>query len=174
MATVNSLKELLLEEIKDLYDAEKQLVKALPKMARAASHPDLKKGFTTHLEETKNQVIRLEQIFEHLGAHARSKTCKAMNGLVTEGEEAIDLDGPDIIRDADLIGAAQRVEHYEIAAYGTARSFAELVGPSEVVELLQETLDEEKNTDRVLTALSSTINDEAYILVPEKENVDRR
>jgi len=172
MSTVNSLTELLHEEIKDLYDAEKQLVKALPKMARAATSEDLKKGFTTHLEETKKHVARLEQAFEHLGVPVRGKTCKAMDGLVAEGEEAIDLDGPDAIRDACLIGAAQRVEHYEMAAYGTARNFAQLLGESEVAQLLQETLDEEKETNNILTSLSDSINDEANMLVPEKEDIE--
>ena len=171
-SSINTLKELLLEEIKDLYDAEKQLVKALPKMARAATSADLKEGFTTHLEETKTHVSRLEQILEKLDAPIRGKTCKAMQGLVAEGDEAIDLEGPDAIRDACLIGAAQRVEHYEIAAYGTARGFAEVVEENEVVDLLQETLDEEKNTDKTLTTLAETINEEANTLVPEKEQVD--
>ena len=172
MPSVNSLKDLLLEEIKDLYDAEKQLVKALPKLARAASNEELKKGFTTHLEETKNHVTRLEEVFEKLGATAKGKTCKAMAGLVAEGEEAIELEAPDAVRDACLIGAAQRVEHYEMAAYGTARNFAELVGESDVVDLLQETLDEEKETDKILTSLSDSVNEEANEMVPEKEDID--
>ncbi|MFT3867483.1 MAG: ferritin-like domain-containing protein [Nibricoccus sp.] len=172
MSTINSLRELLIDEVKDLYDAEKQLLKALPKMARAATNEDLKQGFTTHLEETKNHVARLEEVFEKLGVPARGKTCKAMDGLVAEGEEAIDLEGPDSIRDACLIGAAQRVEHYEMAAYGTARNFAEVVGESEVVELLQATLDEEKQTDKILTDLSDSVNEDANMMVPEKEDVD--
>lgn len=172
MSTVNSLRELLIDEIKDLYDAEKQLLKALPKMARAATNEDLKKGFTTHLEETKNHVVRLEEVFEKLGVPARGKTCKAMDGLVAEGEEAIDLEGPDVIRDACLIGAAQRVEHYEMAAYGTARNFAEVVGEAEVVDLLQATLDEEKQTDKILTDLSDSVNEDANMMVPEKEDVE--
>ena len=161
MSSVNTLQELLLEEIKDLYDAEKQLVKALPKMSKAASNPDLKQGFATHLEQTRNHVSRLESIFEKLSAPAKGKTCKAMQGLIEEGAEAIDLDAPDSIRDASLIGAAQRVEHYEIAAYGTARALAETVGESEVVDLLEQTLDEEKTTDEHLTALAQTVNEEA-------------
>lgn len=161
MSSVNSLHELLIEETRDLYDAEKQLVKALPKMVRAASNADLKQGFTNHLEETKTHVSRLEQVFEILGAPARGKTCKAMQGLVDEGAEAIDLSAPDSIRDACLIGAAQRVEHYEIAAYGTARALAETLGETEVVDLLQSTLDEEKSTDQALTTVAETVNDEA-------------
>ena len=169
MSSVNTLNELLLEEIKDLYDAEKQLVKALPKMAKAASSPDLKQGFSTHLEQTKVHVSRLEQIFERLSAPAKGKTCKAMQGLIEEGSEAIDLDAPDAIRDACLIGAAQRVEHYEIAAYGTARSLAETVGETEVVDLLEQTLEEEKATDDLLTDLAQTVNEEANAVGTESE-----
>jgi ferritin-like metal-binding protein YciE len=169
MPSVNSLNDLLIEEIKDLYDAEKQLVKALPKMAKAATNPELKQGFTTHLEETKNHVARLEQVFEQLGAPAKGKTCKAMQGLIEEGTEAIELKAPDAIRDACLIGAAQRVEHYEIAAYGTVRTLAETVGETEVVDLLQETLDEEKKTDETLTAVADSVNEEANLVAEEKE-----
>lgn len=164
MSSVNTLHELLIEEIKDLYDAEKQLVKALPKMEKAASNPELKQGFANHLEETKAQVSRLETVFERLSSPAKGKTCKAMQGLVEEGSEAINLHAPDAIRDACLIGAAQRVEHYEIAAYGTARSLAEILGEIEVVELLQETLDEEKNTDKHLTTLAQTVNEDANLV----------
>jgi ferritin-like metal-binding protein YciE len=171
MSSVNSLQELLLDEVKDLYDAEKQLVKALPKMARAATNADLKQGFTSHLVETQNHVARLEQVFERLGVSAKGKTCKAMKGLVEEGSEAIDLDAPDAIRDACLIGAAQRVEHYEIAAYGTVRALAETVGETEVVDLLQETLGEEKHTDEILTSLAQTVNEEANS-VAEETNKD--
>src|SRR4051812_13690535 len=146
MPAVESLKDLLVDELKDLYSAEKQLLKALPKMAKAASNEELKNGFTTHLEETKGHVERLEQAFEKLGETAKAKTCKAMQGLVEEGTEAIELDAPDAIRDACLIGAAQRVEHYEIAAYGTVRSLAAKIGEDEVADLLQETLDEEGAT----------------------------
>lgn len=167
MSSVNTLQELLLEEIKDLYDAEKQLVKALPKMAKAATNPDLKQGFENHLEETENHVARLESVFERLSAPAKGKTCKAMKGLVEEGSEAIDLDAPDSIRDACLIGVAQRVEHYEIAAYGTTRALAETLGENEVVDLLQQTLDEEKSTDEKLTTLAQTVNEEAAAVVAE-------
>ena len=140
MSSVNTLQELLVEEIRDIYDAEKQLVKALPKMAEAATNPELKQGFTDHLEETKNHVARLEQVFEALGEKAKGKTCKAMKGLVAEGAEAIDLEGPGAVRDACLIGAAQRVEHYEIAAYGTVRTLAETIG-NPVASLLEKTLE---------------------------------
>lgn len=163
MASIDTLQDLLIDELKDLYSAEKQLVKALPKMADAASDASLKQGFINHLEETKGHVDRLEQIFNKLDEPAKTKTCQAMKGLVEEGEEAIDLKAPDSIRDACLIGAAQRVEHYEIAAYGTARAFAEELGLAEVVELLQTTLDEESATDQKLSTLAETVNRSASV-----------
>src|SRR5260221_700341 len=159
MAALHSLKDLLIDELKDLRDAETQLVKALPKMAKAASNDELKIGFTEHLGQTKGHVDRLDQALKFLDAPSKRKTCQAMKGLIEEGAEAIDTAAPDAIRDANLIGAAQRVEHYEIAAYGTARAFAETLGQSEVAELLQATLDEEEETDEKLTALSLTINE---------------
>jgi ferritin-like metal-binding protein YciE len=161
MASIDSLKELLIDELKDLYSAELQLVKALPKMAKAASNQDLKEGFTEHLEQTKGHVQRLEEVFGLLGEKARAKTCKAMEGLIEEGSEAIELDGPAAVRDACLIGAAQRVEHYEIAAYGTVRAFATAVGEEQIANLLEETLNEEAETDKKLTSLSEGINQEA-------------
>ncbi len=167
MSSVNSLQELLIEEVRDLYDAEKQLVKALPKMAKASTNSELKEGFNQHLEETKNHVTRLEQVFEIMGEKARGKTCKAMQGLVEEGGEAIDLDGPDPIRDACLIGAAQRVEHYEIAAYGTARTLAETLGLNDVADLLQQTLDEERKTDETLSEVANTVNENADLVAEE-------
>lgn len=161
MSEITSLKDLLIDELKDLYSAEKQLTQALPKMAEAATNADLKAGFETHLEETRGHLERLEQAFAKLGEKPKAKTCKAMKGLIEEGDEAIDIDAPDAIRDACLIGAAQRVEHYEIAAYGTVRALAEKIGEDEVAELLQETLDEEGATDKKLTELSETVNEEA-------------
>jgi len=161
MSSINSLRELLLDELRDLYNAENQLVKALPKMAEASSNEELKEGFTEHLEQTKEHVARLERCFELLTEKAGGKTCAAMEGLVEEGEEAIEDDAPEAIRDAKLIGAAQRVEHYEMAAYGTARAFAEVLGEEEVVDLLQETLDEEGETNKKLTSLAATVNEEA-------------
>lgn len=158
MADVTSLKELLIDELKDLYSAETQLVKALPKMAKAASAEALKAGFLEHLEQTKEHVNRLEEALERLEASPKGKTCPAMKGLVEEGTEAIDLDGPDAIRDAYLIGAAQRVEHYEIAAYGTARAFAETLGEADIVELLEQTLNEESETDEKLTEIAKSVN----------------
>lgn len=161
MSKINSLEELLIDELRDLHSAENQLVKALPKMAKAASNEKLRQGIEEHLEETKGHVERLERAFQILGESPKGKTCHAMKGLVEEGEEAIDLKAPEAIRDADLIGAAQRVEHYEIAAYGTARAFAEALHQGEIVKLLQETLDEEGETNKKLTALSETVNREA-------------
>lgn len=172
MPAVNTLKQLLIEELKDLHNAESQLVKALPKMAKAASNETLKAGFLEHLEETKVHVDRLEQSLRILDASARGKTCHAMKGLVEEGSEAIDLDGPDTIRDAYLIGAAQRVEHYEIAAYGTARAFAETIGEADVAELLEETLKEESATDKKLTSIAEEVNEEAGAASNEEEEED--
>jgi ferritin-like metal-binding protein YciE len=158
---MDTLRELLVDELKDLYNAEGQLVKALPKMAKAATNPKLKAGFEAHLAETKEHVTRLEKAFRLLGEKVKGKTCHAMQGLVEEGKEAIEEDGNDAVRDAQLIGAAQRVEHYEIAAYGTARAFAETLGEDKVAKLLQETLDEEGETDKTLTALAAAVNQEA-------------
>jgi ferritin-like metal-binding protein YciE len=169
MPSVNSLKDLLIDQLKDIYSAEKQLVKALPKMAKAAANPDLKQGFTDHLEETKQHVARLEDIFTQLEASSRGKTCKAMEGLVEEGAEAIELDGPPGVRDAALIAAAQRVEHYEIASYGTVRALAEKLGEDDIAETLQTTLDEEGATDEKLTEIAATVNDEASVAVGAEE-----
>ncbi len=155
--TIDTLDALLVEELKDLYDAEKQLVRALPKMAKAASDAELKKAFQQHLEQTKGHVARIEQVFEHLGAKAKSKPCAAMKGLVQEGSETMEEDASDEILDVMLITAAQKVEHYEISAYGTARAIAEQLQNEEVVELLRQTLDEEKETDDKLTEISERI-----------------
>ncbi|QJE95218.1 ferritin-like domain-containing protein [Luteolibacter luteus] len=167
MAKLTSLQVLLTQEIKDLYNAETQLVKALPKMAKAASNPDLQAGFKSHLEETKGHVERLEKVAEILGVTPKGKVCKAMKGLVEEGSEAIEEEGDPNIKDLALIGAAQRVEHYEIAGYGTARALAEALQLEEVVALLQETLDEESTCDATLTDLSATIIGEVGDLVPD-------
>ncbi len=172
MPAIKSLRDLLVDELRDLHNAENQLIKALPKMAKAASHEELKDGFQTHLEETREHVDRLDRCFKILGQKAKGKTCHAMQGLVEEGKEAIEEDAPDAIRDAKLIGAAQRVEHYEIAAYGTARAFAQTLGETKVADLLQETLDEEGETDKKLTALAETINEEANS-ADEEEDEDR-
>src|SRR2546430_1442042 len=152
------LKELYIDELKDIYNAENQLVKALPKMARAASSDELRTGFEEHLEQTKGHVQRLERIFKMLNENPKGKKCKGMEGLVEEGSEVMQEDFEDALLDAALIGAAQRVEHYEIAAYGTVRAFAEELGESEHASLLEETLEEEKETDEKLTELAKQIN----------------
>ena len=159
--TKNSLNELYVDELKDLFSAENQLVKALPKMAKAASSEELRQGFEDHLEQTKGHVARLEQIFESIGESAKGKKCLGMEGLVKEGAEIMDEDFDSDVMDAALTSAAQRVEHYEIAAYGTVRDYAELLNQQEHASLLQETLDEEKETDRRLTELSKKINAQA-------------
>lgn len=151
---MDSLKDLYVEELKDLYNAENQLLKALPKMARKASSPDLKRAFQEHLGQTERQVNRLEKIFKDLGEKPTGKTCKAMKGLVEEGKEIIEEKGDESVLDAALIGAAQKVEHYEIASYGTARTFASMLGEEDAVTALQQTLDEEAATDKKLTALA--------------------
>ena len=161
MSSIPTLHALLIDELKDLYFAENQLIKALPKMSKAATNPDLKAGFSHHLEQTRGHVERLAQALEILGAAIKGKTCHAMLGLVEEGAEAIGLDGPAALRDAALIGAAQRVEHYEMAGYGTARAFAQALGESEIVDLLQATLDEEGETNERLTEISLAVNEEA-------------
>ncbi|RYD66440.1 MAG: ferritin-like domain-containing protein [Verrucomicrobiaceae bacterium] len=158
MATLATMEDLLVQEIKDLYSAETQLVKALPKMAKAASAPTLKKGIEKHLEETKGHVQRLEQIADLLEASPKGKSCKAMKGLLEEGSEVIGEEGDDVIKDLAIIGAAQKVEHYEIASYGTARALAESLGMDEVAELLQATLDEEGATDKALTGVAEELS----------------
>ena len=161
MSSLPTLHALLADELKDLLDAEKQLTKALPKLARASSNRELKAGFTTHLAQTREHARRVTQALKHLGLPAKGKPCHAMKGLLKEGAEAIGLEGPDAVRDAALIGAAQRVEHYEMAGYGTARTFAHALGENKVAALLQTTLDEEGDTNQRLTEISSTVNVEA-------------
>lgn len=156
-----ALRDLYIEELKDLYHAENQLVKALPKMAKAANSEELRSGFEEHLEQTRRHVQRLEQIFESLGESPKGKKCMGMEGLVKEGSEIMDEDFEEDTMDAALISAAQRVEHYEIAAYGTVATWAELLGESEHQSLLGQTLQEEKETDAKLTELSREINVEA-------------
>lgn len=151
---MNRLNDLYVDQLKDLYSAEKQLIQALPKMAKAATSEELKAGFEEHLEQTKTQLSRLEQIFASLGSSPGRKKCAAMEGLIQEGQEAIELQGDAVVRDAALIAAAQRVEHYEIAAYGTVRTFANHLGFSDQSSLLQTTLDEEGATDKKLTAMA--------------------
>lgn len=159
---LQTLQDLLVHELKDLYSAENQLVKALPKMAKAATNQTLRAGFEEHLEQTRNHVARLEEIAKSFNCKLTGHRCKAMEGLIAEGGELISEDADDTVRDAGLIGAAQRVEHYEIAGYGTARALAQCLGYGEVVRLLNETLDEEKATDEKLSELAeTTINAEA-------------
>jgi ferritin-like metal-binding protein YciE len=159
MATIkNSLRGLYVDELRDLYSAEKQLTKALPKMAKAATSEELRNGFTEHLEQTRGHMERLEQIFEALDERSGGKKCAGMEGLIEEGSEVIGDDFEGDVMDSALIGAAQRVEHYEIAAYGTVCAFAKVLGETEHLKLLQQTLDEEKQTDEKLTELSQEIN----------------
>ena len=159
---LDSLQKLYIEELRDLYNAENQLVKALPKMAKHASHQELKRAFEDHLEQTKEHVERLDEIFKRLEERPTGKTCKGMKGLIEEGSEILEKDGDASVLDAALIGAAQRVEHYEIAGYGTVRTFANMLGENEATELLQQTLDEEGEADKLLTELAeSVVNVEA-------------
>ncbi|HEX6657371.1 MAG TPA: ferritin-like domain-containing protein [Ilumatobacter sp.] len=153
----NPLEELLVDELKDLYSAESQIVKALPRMAKAAGSPELRRAFERHLEETRRQVERLDQIGDELEVRLTGKKCKGMAGLIEEGKELIEEDLDQDALDAGLIGAAQKVEHYEIAAYGTARTHAEMLGYNKVARLLQQTLNEEGATDKKLTALAESI-----------------
>jgi ferritin-like metal-binding protein YciE len=155
MEHLASMQDLLVHELRDLYSAEEQLVKALPKMAAAASSADLQKAFSQHLEQTRTHVSRLQEIFSELGTtNGTEKECEAMKGLIKEGEETINAMGDRNVKDAALISAAQRVEHYEIAAYGTARTHAEQLGYDNVADLLQKTLDEEGATNKKLTKLA--------------------
>src|ERR1035441_491894 len=158
---VNRLKHLYLEELKDLYSAENQLVKALPKMAKAASSEELRAGFEGHLDQTKEHVVRLEKIFKALGESPNGKKCKGMEGLIKEGGELIEEDPAPEELDAGLISAAQRVEHYEIAGYGCVSTYAKILGEDQAVSLLRQTLEEEKETDKKLTQLAGQINIEA-------------
>ena len=154
--SLDSLQKLFLEELRDVYNAEKQILKALPRMAKAAESPQLQQAFTNHLRETEGQVQRLERVFEELGQSARGKTCKGMQGLLEEGKEVLEKEGKPAVIDAALIASAQRVEHYEIAAYGCLRTYAQLLGYSQAERLLQQTLGEEEAADKKLTALGES------------------
>ena len=162
------LRELYIDDLKDLYSAENQLVKALPKMAKAAAAAELRQGFEKHLKQTQGQVQRLEKIFQALGESPKGKKCKGMEDLIEEGSEAMEEDYEGSVMDAALIGAAQRVEHYEIAGYGTVRSMAETLGEDDHVALLEQTLEEEKETDQKLTEIAGQINTQANEIA-EKE-----
>jgi len=154
---LESLKDLYLEQLKDLYSAETQIVDALPKMAEAAGSPDLRKGFTDHLRQTEEHVRRLERIFQDLQENPKGHTCEGMKGLLKEGAEMTKMSGDPSVIDAGLIACAQRVEHYEIAGYGTARTHAAMLGYNKIARLLQQTLTEEGNTDKKLTQLAENI-----------------
>jgi ferritin-like metal-binding protein YciE len=169
MSKLNSLKDLFVEELQDLYNAENQLLKALPKMVKAASDETLKEAFEEHLEQTKGHVERLDQVFEQLGESPKGKKCKAMEGLIAEAAELIKEDGEAAVKDAGLIASAQRVEHYEIAGYGCVRTFASLLGFEDAAELLQATLDEEGDTDERLTEIAQELNIEAETAEQEKD-----
>jgi len=152
--TFNSLEDLFVDQLQDLYDAEQRLTKALPQMAGAAHSASLRSGFEQHLRETENHIKRLERVFQTIGKKAQAKTCYAMKGLVEEGSEVVSAKGDPDVKDAALIAAAQRVEHYEMSGYGTARTFAQRLGNQEAARLLQETLQEEEATDKKLTQLA--------------------
>jgi len=160
--SLDSLQSLFLEELKDIYHAEKQLVQALPRIAKAANSPELRDAFASHLKETEGHVERLQQIFQELGHAARGKRCKGMEGLLEEGKEIMEEEGEEPVIDAALISAAQRVEHYEIAAYGCLRTYAGLLGYDNAVKLLSETLSEEEAADEKLNSIAeSKVNAEA-------------
>lgn len=159
--SVGTMQELLIDELKDLYSAEKQITRALPKLAKAATSEDLKQAFLSHLEETKGHVARLEQIFQTLGKKPTGKTCVGMKGVLEEGSEVLEDTDKGVVRDAALISAAQRVEHYEMAGYGSAREFAKSLGQGEIATLLDATLAEEKAADKKLSGISKQVNTEA-------------
>ncbi|RNI27215.1 ferritin-like domain-containing protein [Rufibacter immobilis] len=162
MAKLKTLEDLFEHQLKDLYSAEKQLIAALPKMAKVTEDPKLRAAFETHLEETKEQKVRLEKVCELVGISPGRMKCKAMEGLVEEGEETIEEDATPEVKDAGLIASAQRIEHYEIAGYGTAAHFAERLGHAEAAKLLRQTLEEEQKTDTLLNQLAkSYINEKA-------------
>ncbi len=159
--SVETIEDLFLDELKDLYSAEKQITKALPKMVKAASSSELGTAFANHLEETQGHVERLEQMFQMLGKKGTGKTCEGMKGVLAEGAEVIEDVEKGTVQDAGLIAAAQRVEHYEMAGYGSVRAIAKLLGKQEMVMLLEETLSEEKAADDKLTQISKTVNQQA-------------
>jgi ferritin-like metal-binding protein YciE len=159
--SVETLEQLFIDELKDLYSAEKQIVRALPKIIKAVTSPDLQQGLSNHLEETKGQVARLEKIGEILGKKMTGKACVGIKGVLEEDSEILEDTDKGAVRDAALISACQRVEHYEMAGYGSARDFAKLLGQGEIASLLDETLAEEKNADKTLTGASKQINTQA-------------
>lgn len=174
MPKLASLDDLLVHELQDIYNAEGQILKALPKMAKAATHPELKQAFEEHRQQTEGQVRRLEQAFKLLGVPAKGKKCEGMAGLIEEGKKMMEQDAEAPVMDAALISAAQKVEHYEIASYGCICTYAEMLGYDQVHELLGQNLDEEETTDQKLTALAeNVINQEAEDVEEEEEEVER-
>lgn len=155
--TLNNLRDLYVEQLRDLYNAEQQLTEALPKMAKAASHSELRQAFESHLKETREQAQRIEKIFQDLGESPSGEKCEAMEGLIEEGSAMIEKDADEDVRDAGLIAAAQRVEHYEIAGYGTVATYAELLDRSEDHKVLTRTLEEEKEADKKLNRIAKEI-----------------
>jgi ferritin-like metal-binding protein YciE len=166
MPKLSSLDDLLVHEMQDIYNAEGQILKALPKLVKAASHPDLKRAFEEHRVQTEGQVDRLEQAFKLLGVPAKGRKCDGMAGLLEEGKKVMEQEAEESVLDAALIAAAQKVEHYEIASYGCICTYAEMLGYDQVHELLGQTLDEEETTDQKLTALAETV------INPEAEETD--
>ncbi len=170
---LDTMDDLFLNELKDVYNAEKQITKALPRLAKAAAAPELEKAFTQHLKETQGQVQRLERVFKELGQAARGKKCKGMEGLLEEGKDVLEEDGEPAVIDAALIASAQRVEHYEIAAYGCLRTYAQLLGYGDADRLLEQTLKEEEATDKALTDLGQGgINQAAVAAGGEEDEED--
>jgi ferritin-like metal-binding protein YciE len=159
--SVDTIEKLFVDELKGLYSAENQITKALPKVAKASTSEDLRAAFESHLGETEEQIKRLEEIFTMLDVSPKGKTCVAMKGLLEEGSEVLEDTQEGAVRDAAMISAAQRVEHYEMAGYGSVRTYAELLGQDEIVALLSETLEEEKSADSKLTEISKSINSKA-------------
>src|SRR6266498_416552 len=171
---LDTLQKLYTDELRDLYNAENQPLKALPKMAKAASSEELKDAFEKHLEQTKGHVKRLEQVFEELDENPKGKTCHAMKGLIEEGSEILKEDGEDSVIDAGIIVAAQKVEHYEIAGYGSVRTFAQLLGQDKSAELLQQTLDEESEANELLNKLAEDIVNSEALMEPELAGASSR
>ena len=168
--SLDSMQSLFLDELKDVYHAEKQLLQALPRLAKAAQHPQLQEAFTSHLKETEGHVERLESIFKDLGQAARGKRCKGMEGLIEEGKEVLEEEGEASVIDAALISAAQRVEHYEIAAYGCLQTYAQLLGHDRAVKLLEQTLAEEEAADKKLSTIAErSVNPEAMAVVSQSD-----
>jgi len=171
---LDTLKTLYTNELRDLYNAEGQLLKALPKMAKAASSDELKDAFEKHLEQTKSHVERLEEVFEDIGEKPKGKTCRAMKGLIEEGSEILQEDGEESVIDASIIVAAQKVEHYEIAGYGSVRTFAQLLGKDRSAELLQTTLEEESEANQLLNKLAEDIVNPEALMEPELAGASSR